>query len=223
MLAFGVIPLWDIRLVQSNATVFPLALAWTGESRDTLTQCIPDLKEQVKKLTDEGLTVFRDSSVLPLKYKVKIDVAADLSSLWKLSGVGSGSSNKSCPFCNQSKQGREVIGAATCNLGDKSNWRTDLDLIFGVSMEDVHICTLHAHTRLTEKLLKLLACKSINHSTNGNLSKSQLNVQLKAAKASLATVVQAIATIKQNKVHPTPLPHPHTHTRIHYYPPPIHT
>ena len=86
--------------------------------------------------------------------KVRIEIAADMASLWKATGIGSDSCNHSCIYCNVSKEGREVIGDAASGRGV---WRTDLN-VFGVSMDRVHICALHGLTRVTEKLLDMLAC-----------------------------------------------------------------
>ena len=140
---------------QSNASVFPFAISWVSESTASLTSTVPGLTESIADLQNHGLAIQLPDGVFHLP--VRIDIAADMSSLWKLNGIGSASTNKSCVYCNASTESRQHIGDPRCNLNDPENVRTDLRPIFGLPLEQIHICTLHGMTRVTEKLVKLVA------------------------------------------------------------------
>ena len=100
-------------------------------------------------MNDEGFALTPGGE----KIRCQIDVAADLSALWKVTGIGSAGNDKSCLFCDISKAQRQSF----LNTGDL---RTDLNTVFGLAMDRVHCCILHGYMRIGEKPLKLLAVMS---------------------------------------------------------------
>ena len=155
ILVFGIIPLSLGVRSQSNASVFPLAISWASESSTSLVNTVPGLTECIADLHTHGLAIQLPEGVCHLP--VRIDVAADMSSLWKLNGIGSASKSKSCIYCSASSESRQHVGDTICNLHDPANFRTDLLPIFGLTLDRIHICTLHGLTRVTEKIVKLVA------------------------------------------------------------------
>ena len=193
VLAVGVIPLWDIKKVQSNKHVFPIGIAWTGESKDSLEQCVPHLTEAVSALHRDGVTI--DGPDGCRRYKVEICIAADMASLWKLSGIGSASNTNSCIFCMATSAERENIRETADKFEDPANWRSDLPEIFGVPWKRVHICTLHAHTRICEKLLKVLAVRCVNSNDAERIVKTTYNKAVKGLDKEIITVSKKVKLI----------------------------
>ena len=192
MLAFGIIPLWDVKYVQVNTAVFPISVGFTSESKDSLEQCLPLLKESISYLNENGLMIYGPGQENLVHCDTSIDIAADLSSLWKLCGIGSAANTCSCLFCYNTKPGREDIGCDVSDLSRANKWRTDLVNIFGVPWRNIHICTLHGHTRISEKLLKLLAVACVNNTKVLEVQLAKLKVEKKQAEAEVKRLNQSI-------------------------------
>jgi hypothetical protein len=151
LVAFFLVPLSLGRNEQSNKNVMPIGLAWCQESADVLDNLLPNLAGQIAEVERDGITLPGQPTL-----QVRIEIAADMASLWKGTRIGSDSNKHSCIYCNVSKQGREVVGSFASSRGE---WRGVDDLnVVGVKMDRVHICALHGLTRITEKLLDMLAC-----------------------------------------------------------------
>lgn len=191
LLSFGLIPLWDIRYVQSSASVFPVGLAWCSEKKASLTVAIPGLTNGVQDLEEHGFSLNGPDGFL--RYNASIHIAADMASLWKLSGIGSAGNKHSCVYCNANNDEREYVGAEVTNLTVPSNWRTDLELIFGIPWKKVHICTLHAHTRTTEKLLKQVAVKSANKDMRQTKQRTKLEALVASCEDEVLRLKEVLA------------------------------
>ena len=161
LLVFGLIPLSLSAAVQSSTNVFPFGIAWVSESEQSLNSCIPNLTEQVAALEGTGGLPIQTPDG-PRNVPIEFEVAADMSSLWKLTGIGSASADHSCCYCMATHASRQHIGDPISDLSVPANWRTDLKAIFGIPMKRVHPCTLHALTRVTEKLMRLLIIECID-------------------------------------------------------------
>ena len=201
MLVFGVNPLWRIKLVQSGLAVFPISVAWVGESKEALERCMPDLPENIGFLNTNGISLHGPGEGNEVKFNVSIHIAADLSSLWKLCGIGGAANTCSCLFCYNTKPGREDVDSDVSNLCWEERWRTDLNTIFGVEWKHIHICTLHGHTRITEKLLKLVAVTCVSNTKVFELRAAKLKIEKKKAEQEVKKVKSSIRveTVARNK------------------------
>lgn len=74
------------------------------------------------------------------------------------SGIGGPGNALSCIYCTESLSERQHVCDPGAPLVD--HFRGDLGQLFGIPMDRVHICSLHALTRVTEKLVKMLAARS---------------------------------------------------------------
>jgi hypothetical protein len=160
LLTFGVIPLgFGDKPIQSVKYVFPIAVGYVKESKWTLEHFYPGLKDEIARLHRDGLSVFSPwgKVTIPLEFSI----AADLSALWKLTDIGSAQRDCSCLYCNSSKLQREKVGHEMCNIQIEVN-RRKLSDVFGIPSSRIHICVLHALTRITEKLVRLTAMLSFN-------------------------------------------------------------
>ena len=179
LLVFGLIPLSLGVKAQSNSSVFPFAVSWVSESTASLTSTVPGLTECIAELHSNGLEINLPDGVC--QFPVRIDIAADMSSLWKLNGIGSASKSKSCIYCNASSETRQHIGDTISDLNNPANFRTDLLPIFGLPLEQTHICTLHALTRVTEKLVKLIAVHCVALDKRHTIAVNEAKTKVKNA------------------------------------------
>jgi hypothetical protein len=111
-------------------------------------------------------------------FKVEWHLSADMKTIKCMYGLSGGAMSKfACVYCNQERQKSVVVSAPTASLVAKSraknNWNGGLFArsvsmgpaevgnrdrwkpILPIPLERVHICTLHALTRITEKLIHL--------------------------------------------------------------------
>ena len=160
-LSAGLVPLWDAKQsLQSLHTVFPLGLGWCGESEVTLNSIVPGLEDQIRDLNDNGFDV--DASVFGFGHvHVSIDASGDMSTLWKFNGTGSAQAENTCLCCMGTKKSRQNIGDPSFDIMNESNRRTDLKPILSLPLLKIHPCTLHGHTRITERMLLLVARLSV--------------------------------------------------------------
>ena len=155
MLAFYLVPLSLVKSNQSNAVTFPLAMGWGQESQESLSAFVPHLERAIKEIESDGIAITMPDGRI-VTFPVQFDISADMASLWLSSGCGGVNSDKNCVFCESTKESRKAVGHALHDL-EVPACRRDLK-IFGLSVADrVHICTLHAITRVSEKLVKLIA------------------------------------------------------------------
>ena len=190
MLAFYLVPLSLVKSNQSNAVTFPLAMGWGQESQESLSAFVPHLERAIKEIEADGIAItMPDGRVVT--FPVQFDISADMASLWLSSGCGGVNSDKNCVFCESTKESRKAVGHALHNL-EVPACRRDLK-IFGLSVaERVHICTLHAITRVSEKLVKLIA---------GALyaRKTRLGAEIKTVAAQLSTAKKLAQKLRDNK------------------------
>ena len=116
------------------------------------------------KLQTDGLQVLTPDGMRALK--MDFHIGADLSSIWKSTGIGSAMAEETCLYCLISKLERQIPGNAKCDLSNKDMWRRGADgkllSIFGLeSIPKIHLCSLHGLTRISEKLMKLLAVATV--------------------------------------------------------------
>jgi len=160
LLAFFLVPLSLGFNEQSSATVQLLGLGWGSESAATLNGYLPDIAAHLAYLHLYGLEIPTPDGVK--RVRMRVDIGADLSSIWKATGIGSGMAMCSCLYCAVTKLQRQVTGQELCDLMDPANWRVDEATgtylhIFGLSaFHSIHQCSLHGLTRISEKLMKLL-------------------------------------------------------------------
>ena len=149
---------------QSSKTVQLMGLGWGSESTASLLGFIPGLAESIMKLQTDGLRVLTPDGMRALK--MDFHIGADLSSIWKSTGIGSAMAEETCLYCLISKLERQIPGNAKCDLSNKDMWRRGADgkllSIFGLeSIPKIHLCSLHGLTRISEKLMKLLAVATV--------------------------------------------------------------
>lgn len=85
---------------QSCDSVFPFGIGWTKETAEMLEGYIPDLELSIATLNREGLRVCANSGpYIPCR----IEIGADLSAIWKGTGIGSAANICSCIYCDITK------------------------------------------------------------------------------------------------------------------------
>jgi hypothetical protein len=144
--------------VQSALEVFPIGLGWSGESTEKLELLIPELKEHIQNLNADGIPI--DDSFGIARLLLDIHAAADLSTIWKILHIGGPSAAHTCPFCMTTKEERQRVGLAKFDIRQDANRREHTHDFFGLTGFKLHFCTLHAHMRISERLMKLLATES---------------------------------------------------------------
>ena len=190
MLAFYLVPLSLVKSNQSNAVTFPLAMGWGQESQESLSAFVPHLERAISEIERDGIAITMPDG-RKVTFPVRFDISADMASLWLSSGCGGVNSDKNCVFCESTKESRKAVGHALHDL-EVPACRRDLK-IFGLSVaERVHICTLHAITRVSEKLVKLIA---------GALyaRKTRLVSEIAQVAAQLATTKKLITKLRDQK------------------------
>jgi hypothetical protein len=151
---------------------------------------VPHLERAIKEIESDGISITMPDGRI-VTFPVQFDISADMASLWLSSGCGGVNSDKNCVFCESTKESRKAVGHALHNL-EVPACRRDLK-IFGLSVaERVHICTLHAITRVSEKLVKLIA---------GALyaRKTRLGAEIKTVAAQLSTAKKLAQKLRDNK------------------------
>jgi hypothetical protein len=129
--------------VQSAGNVYVLCLAKVDESFQVITQSIPTLKEDILKITTNGLRIRLNDEGPDLIFNIEMHIAADLKALW----LALGADSFSCPFCT--KSGRDDFNDLK-KIGEKRQ----RDDVLGVKAKNVHLCSLHGALRITERLIK---------------------------------------------------------------------
>ena len=127
---------------QSANNVLVLCLARLDESYQVINEALPKLKEIIERVSEDGLR-------LPDTYTrvaVEFHLAADLKALWlALKEV----QNFGCPFCEASC--RQDMNSSVF----ETNYRIrKIGRELGIGDANIHLCALHAHVRVTERLLK---------------------------------------------------------------------
>ena len=97
MLAFFLVPLSLGFNEQSSKVVQLLALGWGSESSATLNGYIPHLRQDIHDLKTNGLQFLTPEGVIKI-IRINIEIAADMSSIWKATGIGSASAALTCLY-----------------------------------------------------------------------------------------------------------------------------
>ena len=191
LLAFLLIPLSMVHSSQSNLHTMPIAIGWGTESAAALLNYIPQLTETIAELERDGI-IYDHADGTSTTFQVRVDIAADMSSLWKAGGIGGASSEENCIFCHCTAAERNDVGHAHGNLEHVANQRRNAAgdgplTMFGLPvMTRVHICTLHCITRVTEKLVKCLVSAAYARTSIYTTERRAATAALDTAKTELA-------------------------------------
>ena len=191
LLAFLLIPLSLVHSSQSNLHTMPIAIGWGTETAAALLNYIPQLTETIAELERDGIT-YDHADGTSTTFQVRVDIAADMSSLWKAGGIGGASSEENCIFCHCTAAERNDVGHEHGNLENVANQRRNAAgngplTMFGLPvMTRVHICTLHCITRVTEKLVKCLVAAAYARTSFYTTERRAAIAALDTAKAELA-------------------------------------
>ena len=115
-----------------------------------------------------------------------------MSSLWKLNGTGGANSQHSCLYCTATKEERQSTGMAKFDLSDPNNWRKDLKEVFGCDSREIHFCSLHAKTRIVERLTKVMAVEVVHRKKAALQRVINAKSQEKRTKDALAVKAKAL-------------------------------
>ncbi len=69
----------------------PIAIGWGTETAAVLLNYIPQLTETIAELERDGITYDHADGTSTTTFQVRVDIAADMSSLWKAGGIGGAS------------------------------------------------------------------------------------------------------------------------------------
>ena len=129
------------RGVHSTSNVMPFYIGFCGESKELFTELAPTIKRAVLQLDGRKLHA-------KLPGLVDLHVGGDLKSMMILSGKG----DWSCIYCGCPSA--EVKGSYG---GKYALTRAGEGTLWGLTMDKLHFCSLHAAMRVTECLIKRLA------------------------------------------------------------------
>jgi hypothetical protein len=148
LLMIGLIPhVFANSSVQSADNVIVLCLAKLSEDSSVLQDAIPNLEQTIKSVCQEGVRVG------PYTFNVEIHIAADLKALWLAMNM----EHFGCPFCSAEKgQFNDVIHKF------EERFMNGRNVILGVPKDRIHLCALHAHLRIAERLIKCMALRAAN-------------------------------------------------------------